>query len=151
MSANDRVNNFWAFYTYLCHNVDFESFPCPRSYIKGIPAVTFCSILQNISICLSLYRISKTCTYNARSISSLVCESFFLNLSAMELSQGSLKVMNILNMIGNLMTIENYKQSTPRYEVKQLYKILFYTGKIINFTVFTHLYLNTYFYMVPII
>ena len=43
----------------------------------------------------------------------------------MELSQGSPKVMNIPNMIGNLMTIENYKQSTTRYEVKQLYKILF--------------------------
>ena len=48
MSANGRVNNLWAFYAYLCHNVDSES--CPRSYIKGIPAVTFCSILQNISI-----------------------------------------------------------------------------------------------------
>ena len=151
MSANDRVNNLWAFYAYLCHNVDFESFPCPGSYIKGIPAVTFCSILQNISIHLSLYRISKKCTYNTRSISSLVCESFFLTLSAMELSKGSLKAMNIPNMIGNLMTIENYKQSTTRYEVKQLYKILFYTGKIINFTAFTCLYLNTYFYMVPII
>ena len=54
-----RVNNLWALYTYLCHSVDFESFPCPGSYIKGIPAVTFCSILQNISIHLSLYRISK--------------------------------------------------------------------------------------------
>ena len=109
MSTNDRVNHLWAFYAYLCHNVDFESFPCPGSYIKGIPAVTFCSILQNISIHLSLYRISKKCTYNARSISSLVCESFFSTLSAMELSQGSLKVTNIPNMIGNLMTIENYK------------------------------------------
>ena len=46
MSANDRVNNLWAFYTYLCHNVDFEWFPCPISYIKGIPAVTFCSIIM---------------------------------------------------------------------------------------------------------
>ena len=41
MSANDRVNNLWAFYAYLCHNVDFDSFPCPGSYIKGIPAVIF--------------------------------------------------------------------------------------------------------------
>ena len=110
MSANERVNNLWAVYAYLCHNVDFESFPCPGSYIKGIPAVTFCSILQNISICLSLYRISKKkCTYTTRSILSLVCESFFSTLSAMELCQGSLKTMNIPNMTGNLMTIENYK------------------------------------------
>ena len=61
ISANDRVNNLWAFYTYLCHNVDFVSFPCPGSYIKGTPAVTFCSILQNMSIQLSLYLISKKC------------------------------------------------------------------------------------------
>ena len=54
MSTNDRVNNLWAFYAYLCHNVDFDSFPCPGSYMKGIPAVTFYSILQNISIQLHL-------------------------------------------------------------------------------------------------
>ena len=109
MSANDRVNNLWAFYGYLCHNVDFESFPCPRSYIKGIPAVTFCSILQNISMRLSLYRLSKKHTYNARSISSLVCESFFSTLSVMESSHGSSKATSIPNMTGNLMTIEKYK------------------------------------------
>ena len=114
MSTNDRVNNLWAFYVYLCHNVDFDSFPCPGSYIKGIPAVTFCCILQNISIWLRLYCISKKHTYNARSISSLVCESFFSTLSAMEISQGSPKATNIPNMIGNLMTMENYKQSTTR-------------------------------------
>ena len=91
MSANDKVNNLWAFYAYLCHNVDFDSFPCPGSYIKGILAVTFCSILQNISIWLTLYRTSKKCTCNARSISSLVCESFFSTLSAIEISQGSPK------------------------------------------------------------
>ena len=109
MSTNDRVNNLWAFYTCLCHNVDFESFPCPGSYIKGIPTVTFCSILQNILMRLSLYRLSKKHTYNARNISSLVCESFFSTLSAMESSHRSPKATSIPNMIGNLMTIEKYK------------------------------------------
>ena len=120
-------------YAYLCHNVDFDSFPCPGSYIKGIPAVTFCSIVQNISIWLSLYRTSKKCTYNARSISSLVCESFFSTLSAIEISQGSPKVPNIPNMIGNLMTIENYKVPPGKF-LKHFKIFLFYLGKIMQHT-----------------
>ena len=114
MSANDRVNNLWAFYVYLCHNVDFNSFPCPGSYTKGIPAVTFCSILQNILIRLSLYHISKKHTYNARSILSLVCESFFFNFECNGNQSGKSQSNKYTNMIGNLMTTENYKQSTTR-------------------------------------
>ena len=64
MSADDRVNNLWAFYAFLTKDIDFDKFPGFTQYIKGIPIITYARILQNISVRLSLYTISKFRTYN---------------------------------------------------------------------------------------
>ena len=34
-AADDRVNNLWAFHTYLIKDVDFNHFPAPGTYVKG--------------------------------------------------------------------------------------------------------------------
>ena len=73
MSTDERVNHLWAFYAYLTKDIEFDKFPGYGQYVKGIPVITYAGILQNISVCLSLYKIAKCKTYNPRSISSLVC------------------------------------------------------------------------------
>ena len=45
-----RVNYLWAFYCHLVKDVSFDRFPAPGMYIKGIPIVTYCGILQRTAI-----------------------------------------------------------------------------------------------------
>ena len=115
MSADERVNNLWAFYAYLTKDIDFERFPGYTQYVKGIPIVTYAGILQNISVRLSLYNVSKFGTYNHRSISSLVCESFFSTMASKDPGQtGCPKAVDVPKIMSKLMTIEQYKQDSLR-------------------------------------
>ena len=57
MPADERVNNLWAFYCYLVKDVSFNRFPAPGMYIKGIPIITYCGILQNCCTHICLYNI----------------------------------------------------------------------------------------------
>ena len=45
MSADERVNNLWAFYAYLTKDIDFNKFPGFTQYVKGIPIVTYAGIV----------------------------------------------------------------------------------------------------------
>ena len=56
MSADERVNNLWAFYAYLSKDVTFDMFPAYTQYVKGIPFITYARIMQNISVRLSLFK-----------------------------------------------------------------------------------------------
>ena len=64
MSADECINNMWAFYAYLTKDIDFDKFPGYSQYVKGIPVVTYVGILQNISVRMCLYKVSKFKTYN---------------------------------------------------------------------------------------
>lgn len=116
MSADDRINNLWAFYAYLTKDINFDKFPGYSQYIKGIPVITYTGILQNISVRMSLYEISKFKTYNPRSISSLVCESFFSTISSRDPGKtGCPKAVDVPKIMSDMITIEEYKQLTLRY------------------------------------
>ena len=111
MSADDRVNNLWAFYAYLTKDIDFNKFPGFTQYVKGIPIITYAGILQNISVRLSLYTISKFRTYNHQSISSLVCELFFSTMASKDPGKtGSPKAVDVPKIMSDMITIEEYKQ-----------------------------------------
>ena len=115
MSADDRVNNLWAFYAYLTKDIEFNKFPAYGQYVKGIPVITYAGILQNISVRLCLYQISKFQTYNPRSISSLVCESFFSTISSRDPGKtGCPKAVDIPKIMSDMITIEEYKQDSLR-------------------------------------
>ena len=115
MSADDRVNNLWAFYAYLTKDIDFNKFPGFTQYIKGIPIITYAGILQNISVRLSLYSISKFRTDNHRSISSLVCESFFSTMASKDPGKtGCPKAVDVPKIMSDMITIEEYKQDALR-------------------------------------
>ena len=115
MSADDRVNNLWAFYAYLSKDVAFDMFPAYTQYVKGIPFITYCRIMQNISVRLSLYSKAKCSTYNHRSISSLVCESFFSTVSSKDPGKtGCPRSVDIPKMMSDMIVLEEYKQDCLR-------------------------------------
>ena len=115
MSTDDRVNNLWAFYSYLTKDIDFDIFPGFTQYVKGIPIITYAGILQNISVRLSLYTISKFCTYNHRSISSLICKSFFSTMASKDPGKtGCPKAVDVPKIMSDMITIEEYKEDALR-------------------------------------
>ncbi|MCG8625032.1 MAG: hypothetical protein MJE68_23910, partial [Proteobacteria bacterium] len=115
MAADERVNNLWAFYAYLTKDVEFDKFPGFSQYVKGIPIITYAGILQNISVRLSLYKVSKFGTYNHRSISSLVCESFFSTMASKDPGKtGCPKAVDVPKIMSDMITIEEYKQDSLR-------------------------------------
>ena len=115
MSADDRVNNLWAFYAYLSKDVAFDMFPAYTQYVKGIPFITYAGIMQNISVRLSLYSKAKCSTYNHRSISSLVCESFFSTVSSKDPGKtGCPRSVDIPKMMSDMIILEEYKQDCVR-------------------------------------
>ena len=118
MPADERVNKLWAFYAYLTKDIDFDRFPGYSQYVKGIPIITYEGIVQNISVRLSLFSVSKFGTYNACSISSLVCESFFSTVSSKDPGKtGCPKAVDIPKIMGDMIVIEQYKQDAFRYIV----------------------------------
>lgn len=113
MIADKRVNHLWAFYCYLVKYVSFDRFPSPGMYVKGIPIVIYHGILQNCCTHMSLYSLSARHTYNVCSISSLVCESFFSTVSSRDPHKlGCPKAADIPKTMGDIITIENYKNHT---------------------------------------
>ena len=115
MSTDERVIHLWAFYAYLTKDIEFNKFPGYGQYMKGIPVITYPGILQNISVCLSLYQIAKCKTYNPPGISSLVCESFFSTMSSRDPGKtGCPKVVYVPKIMSDMITIEEYKQDTLR-------------------------------------
>ena len=116
MSADERINNLWAMSAYLTKDINFKRFPAPTQYIKGIPVLTYCTILQHISTRMLLYRPSSHKTYNSQSVSSLVCESFFGTVTAKYPSNnGCPKAVDVPRIISDIICIENIKNKTDRY------------------------------------
>ena len=127
MAVDDRVNNLWVFHTYLVKDVDFNCFPAPSAYVKGIPILTYSALLQNISMQLLLYKLCKYGTYNARCISSLVCESVFSMVTAKELyGNGCPKAADVPKIMSGIITIETYKKrSDLNFHIQTVKKPLY--------------------------
>ena len=131
MAVDDRVNNLWAFHTYLVKEVDFNCFPVPSAYVKGIPILTYSALLQNIAMQLLLYKLCKYGTYNARCISSLVCESFFSMVTAKEpYGNGCPKAADIPKIMSDIITIETCKnRSDLNFHIQTVKKPLYHTQR----------------------
>ena len=110
MNADEQINNLWSLSAYLSKDINFNRFPAPTQYIKGIPVSTYCAILQNISTRMLFYRLSSHKTYNSRSVSSLICESSFSTVTAKDPSNnGCPKAVDIPRIISDIICIENFK------------------------------------------
>ena len=80
LSADTRVRYPTDMYSFLVKGINFNSVPFqfPDRYIRGMTWQTFEALLQSISTHIQLYYISRNFTYNARAVSTLANESFFL-------------------------------------------------------------------------
>jgi hypothetical protein len=84
ISALERIKRVLNLRTWLLDGVDFGDFPPPGMYIKGIPKVTFESLLCNLEGHMYMYELVKGGTYCWRAYSSLIGESFFSEMTEMD-------------------------------------------------------------------
>ena len=62
----------------------FDEFPPPGMHVKGFPKVTYEGMVCSIEAHLYMYELCKSGTFNWRSVSTLVAENFFSEVSEME-------------------------------------------------------------------
>ena len=112
ISASKRAHDRLMFRNYLLDGVDFEQFPQYGNYIKGMPRVMFEGFLQSIDTHMQLYPLCKGGTYNQRSVSSLVNETFFGELQDLEPTRlGCPKAVNIPRMMATVTEIMHYRHN----------------------------------------
>ncbi|CAC5397628.1 unnamed protein product [Mytilus coruscus] len=79
LSANERVRKLLNLREFLLDSCQkcLRQFPPPGSHVCDIPVVLFTGLNTSCERLIQLYRLSKTGTYNVRSIGSLDNETFF--------------------------------------------------------------------------
>ena len=112
LSADERVQHFFAMQEFLTKEVNFNSVPFqfPGRYIRGMTWQTYETILQMISTRIQLYSYSRDKTYNARAVSMLANESFFADLVRYDKeSHGYPKGSIVLCVFGHVVLINYFK------------------------------------------
>ena len=84
IASIQRCDDALKFRQWLLQHVDLCNFPPSSQSFKGIPRITFEGLVCNIEAHLFMYPISKSGTYNWRSMSTLVAENFFGEIAEME-------------------------------------------------------------------
>jgi hypothetical protein len=108
ISAIERAMKRLRMKDYLLENIDFGVFPAFWKDVKGFPKVWFEGILQRIDTTLQLYLIAGS--YNQRSVSSLVNETFFGELSEMEPTRlGCPKAVAIPRLMASVTELLHYR------------------------------------------
>ena len=110
--ADNRIADLVGMHKYLTSGVNFDSFPPPGSWVKGIPIVTFEAILANVSTRIQLYSICSQGTYNHRAISSLACENFFSTLANTS-PTGAPRAADIPRTMSHIISLNHFKHVDP--------------------------------------
>lgn len=110
IAAIERVQRKLELKSFLLKDVDFGIFPPPGMYIKGFPKVMFEGFIQRIDTSIQLYDIVKGQSYNQRSLSSLVNETFFGELSELEPTKlGCPKAVSIPCLMANVTEMQHFR------------------------------------------
>lgn len=110
IAAIERVQRKLELKSFLLKDVDFGIFPPPGMYIKGFPKVMFEGFIQRIDTSIQLYDIVKGQSYNQRSLSSLVNETFFGELSELEPTKlGCPKAVSIPRLMANVTEMQHFR------------------------------------------
>lgn len=110
ITSSERVCRRLRLKDFILMNVDFGRFPPYTSYINGFTRSSFEGFLQRIDTTIQLYTLSKSGTYNARAVSSLVNETFFGELSSMEATRlGCPKAISIPRLISTVTELLHYR------------------------------------------
>ena len=118
MAVNDRLTHLYNMYEYLSSLMYLNHYPPVKTHICGIPIRTYEALMQSISTRFSLFHLSSTHSYNARAISTLAVESFFLDLNRFEFSGlGAPKSVDIPKLITHIVHV-----NTTKHDVKRGFK-----------------------------
>ncbi|XP_062568363.1 uncharacterized protein LOC134230546, partial [Saccostrea cucullata] len=110
ISAVERIQRKLDLKSFLLRDVDFGVFPPPGMYVKGFPKVMYEGFLQRIDTSIQLYSIVKGQSYNQRSLSSLVNETFFGELSELEPTKlGCPKAVSVPRLMANVTEMQHYR------------------------------------------
>ena len=119
MKADKRVEHLYNINDFLTSNTDFDTFPSKVDgrYVRGMPVQTFEALLQNISTHILLYTMAKDGKYNTRSVSTLANKSYFSDINRLDKEGGNSypKAVNMLKIIGKVVTVNHYKHKHDKY------------------------------------
>ena len=114
-TPRQRVHMMQDLYDLLMKDVDFTQYPPPLTHIKGIPIVMYEGILQNISLCIAMYKYAKNNSYNQRAISTLPVGNFFGDLTAMEFSGlGYPKSTDTMRLMAHVIQLNHHRLDPTR-------------------------------------
>ena len=113
ISAHERAVFRMQFRKFLLRDVELMTFPPPKGgYIHGMPQTMFEGIIQSIDTHLQLYAVCFGGTYNQRSVSSLVNETFFGELGEMEATKhGCPKAVAIPRLMSSVTEVMHYRHN----------------------------------------
>ena len=108
LSSLERTRRRLHLKHYLLKDIDFGVFPPPGMYIKGFPKGMYEGFLQRIDTCIQLYSVIQS--FNQRSVSSLVNETFFGELSEIEPTKlGCPKAIHIPRLMSTVTELLHYR------------------------------------------
>ena len=113
ISVSDRITYLLDMHNFLMEFYQPEYFPMNTSYVHNLPATTFQSIMQNISTRIHLYHLSKTKTYNHRSVSTLAVESLFSDLGTLAANTNGVPMAANIPKHISRMTLLNAAKNDP--------------------------------------
>ena len=149
LTADIRVCYLNELHVFFTHGINFNCilFQFPDRYIRGMMWQTFKALLQNISMRIQLYYLLNNLMYNARAVSTLSNESFFLDLVCFDKeSPGYPKGVNVCKVFSRVVLINYFKHKHDRNyflsaTIKGKYKVKLAENNICRYgreTAFSH-------------
>lgn len=116
MEACERCSRRIELRDYLLSAVNFGRFPPYTQYIKGIPIVTFESLLTNIDRKILLFKLLPNNMYNVRALGTQEVEQFFSTVRDLDPSGlGTPKPDDIPSMIAAASLLDNTRMNPNRF------------------------------------
>lgn len=113
IKMEDRLSSLVNMHNYMMKLYDPEEYPPPMTHVYSIPVQTFEAMMQSISTRIRLYSYARKHAFNHRSVSSLGVESFFSDLTVVEITgSGCPKAYQIPKLI-SIITEYNTAKHNP--------------------------------------
>ena len=111
-----RCQRRMALRDWLLDGVSFDTFPPSGMYIKGIPSVTFESLLVHVERKLQLFAFTPAHSYNVRALGTQEVEQFFIILRDLDQnSKGTMKPDDIPHVMNVAVELDELRLSPDRY------------------------------------
>ena len=116
LSVEKRIEYLIDIHNYFLDFYEPKSYPMSCTHIRGLPATTYQAIMQNVSMHIILYHLSRTKTYNQHAFSTLSVKSFFSDLSAMATANSGIPLTaNISQYLVKVTQLNSIKHDPSKY------------------------------------